>query len=106
MRLGAAPTARLPALIAAHVAFSRPVTDHGDDPGYSFAWGEGFERIPDEDWVDTPVDAFGLHYDTVENHGWYRNLDLTVEQLAGDLRQGEILIDYSGGTGILLDRLG
>ena len=52
-----------------------------------------------------PVDAFGLHYDTVENHGWYRNLDLTVEQLAGDLRDGDVLIDYSGGTGILLDRL-
>ena len=103
---GRLPSARIPGLIAAHVAFSRPVTAHGDDPGYSFAWDEGFERIPDEDWVDAPVDAFGLHYDTVENHGWYRNLDLTVEQLAGDLRQGQILIDYSGGTGILLDRLG
>jgi len=70
----------------------------------SFDWG-GLERIPDEDWVSQPVDAFGLHYDTVENHGWYRNLDLTVEQLAGDLHEGQALIDYSGGTGILLDRL-
>jgi ubiquinone/menaquinone biosynthesis C-methylase UbiE len=70
-----------------------------------FRWEQGFERIPDEDWTEAPVDAFGLHYDTVENHGWYRNLDLTVEQLAGDLRPGQILIDYSGGTGILLDRL-
>jgi ubiquinone/menaquinone biosynthesis C-methylase UbiE len=70
----------------------------------SFDWG-GLERIPDEGWVSQPADAFGLHYDTVENHGWYRNLDLTVEQLAQDLVQGEILIDYSGGTGILLDRL-
>jgi SAM-dependent methyltransferase len=69
-----------------------------------FDW-DGLERIPDEDWVSQPVDAFGLHYDTVENHGWYRNLDLTVEQLAQDLREGQILIDYSGGTGILLDRL-
>src|SRR3954454_7636790 len=63
------------------------------------------ERIPDEDWVSQPADTFGLHYDTVENHGWYGNLDLTLEQLAGELRDGEILIDYSGGTGILLDRL-
>jgi ubiquinone/menaquinone biosynthesis C-methylase UbiE len=70
----------------------------------AFDWG-GLERIPDEEWVSQPVDAFGLHYDTVENHGWYRNLDLTVKQLAGDLADGEILIDYSGGTGILLDRL-
>jgi SAM-dependent methyltransferase len=29
----------------------------------------------------------------------------TVEQLARDLQEGQILIDYSGGTGILLDRL-
>jgi len=70
----------------------------------SFDWG-GLERIPDESWVSQPADAFGLHYDTVENHGWYRNLDLTVEQLAQDLGDGQILIDYSGGTGILLDRL-
>ena len=34
-----------------------------------------------------------------------RNLDLTVEQLAQDLGEGQILIDYSGGTGILLARL-
>ena len=70
-----------------------------------FRWDEHFERIPVEDWVEAPVDAFGLHYDTVENHGWYRNLDPTAEQLARELRQGEIPIDYSGGTGILLDRL-
>ena len=52
-----------------------------------------------------PVESFGLKYDTVENHGWYRNLDPTVEQLARHLRDGDVLIDYSGGTGILLDRL-
>jgi SAM-dependent methyltransferase len=69
-----------------------------------FAWGD-IERIPDEDWVSQPVDRFGLHYDTVENHGWYENLDLTLEQLERDLADREILIDYSGGTGILLDRL-
>ena len=47
-----------------------------------FAWPAGFPRIPDEEWVGQPVDSFGLQYDTVENHGWYRNLDPTVEQLA------------------------
>ena len=78
--------------------------DNVDADELVFDWG-GLERIPDEEWVSQPVDAFGLHYDTVENHGWYSNLDLTVEQLAGDLRAGDILIDYSGGTGILLDRL-
>jgi SAM-dependent methyltransferase len=70
----------------------------------AFDWGT-FERIPDDDWVSQPVDAFGLHYDTVENRGWYRNLDLTLDQLDGDLGDGDILVDYSGGTGILLERL-
>ena len=70
----------------------------------AFDWGT-LARIPDEDWVSQPVDSFGLHYDTVENHGWYRNLDLTVDQLDGDLRDGDVLVDYSGGTGILLERL-
>jgi ubiquinone/menaquinone biosynthesis C-methylase UbiE len=93
----------VPELIAAHARLSRPVAD--TSAAEPFAWPEGFARVPAEDWVDKPPDAFGLHYDTVENHGWYRNLDLTVEQLAADLRPGDIMIDYSGGTGILLDRL-
>ena len=60
--------------------------------------------MPDEDWTKAPVDEFGLAYDHVDQHGWYRNLDPTVAQLA-HLRDGDILVDYSGGTGILLDRL-
>jgi ubiquinone/menaquinone biosynthesis C-methylase UbiE len=96
---------RVPALIAQHARLSRPVSEPAGEREFVFRWEQGFERIPDEDWTEAPVDAFGLHYDTVENHGWYRNLNLTVEQLAGDLRPGQILIDYSGGTGILLDRL-
>jgi ubiquinone/menaquinone biosynthesis C-methylase UbiE len=96
---------RVPELIDAHARLSRPIADPAGEREYEFAWPEGFERILDEDWVEAPVDAFGLHYDTVENHGWYDNLDLTVEQLAGDLRPGQVLIDFSGGTGILLDRL-
>jgi ubiquinone/menaquinone biosynthesis C-methylase UbiE len=100
-RLG---SARVPELIDAHVRLTRPFADRPADVE-PFAWPVGFERIPGEEWVDAPLDAFGLHYDTVENHGWYRNLDLTVEQLAADLTAGDVLIDYSGGTGILLDRL-
>jgi len=99
---GRLPPRLVPELVAAHAELTRPVADTRS--GFVFDWGE-VDRIPDEDWVTRPVDAFGLHYDTVENHGWYRNLDLTVEQLAGDLAEGQILIDYSGGTGILLDRL-
>jgi ubiquinone/menaquinone biosynthesis C-methylase UbiE len=74
-------------------------------PHPPFGWSAGFERVPDEDWTQQPIDTFGLRYDTVENHGWYRNLDPTVEDLARHLSDGQVLIDYSGGTGILLDRL-
>jgi SAM-dependent methyltransferase len=70
-----------------------------------FHWPAGVARVPDEDWTRQPVDTFGLRYDTVENHGWYRNLDPTVEDLARHLDDGAVLVDYSGGTGILLDRL-
>jgi ubiquinone/menaquinone biosynthesis C-methylase UbiE len=102
---GRMPPRQVPALVATHTALSRPIADPLAQPDYVFTWPEGFPRIPGDDWIDQPVDAFGLHYDTVENHGWYDNLDLTVEQLAEGLDEGEILIDYSGGTGILLDRL-
>ena len=101
---GRLPPTLVPELIAVHAELSRPVADPERRRSFVFDWGD-FERVPDEEWIVQPVDAFGLHYDTVENHGWYRNLDLTVEQLAGDVREGQILIDYSGGTGILLDRL-
>jgi ubiquinone/menaquinone biosynthesis C-methylase UbiE len=96
--------ARVPELLAAHARYSRAVA-RPRKSDYRFAWPEHVERIPDEDWVNAPVDSFGLQYDTVENHGWYRNLDPTVEQLAGTLSDGDVLIDYSGGTGILLNRL-
>ena len=71
----------------------------------SFAWPTGFERVLDEEWTRADLDTLALKYDTVENHGWYRNLEPTLDQLAAHLRDGMTLIDYSGGTGILLDRL-
>jgi SAM-dependent methyltransferase len=96
--------AEVPELLAAHVRLSRAVAGGPATSSYVFGW-DGVDRIPKEDWVTEPVDEFGLQYDTVENHGWYRNLDPTVDELAQDLRDGQVLIDYSGGTGILLDRL-
>jgi SAM-dependent methyltransferase len=68
-------------------------------------WPAGFSRIPDDDWVGQPPETLALTYDTVQDHGWYRNLDPTVERLAAKLRPGDILLDYSGGTGILAERL-
>ncbi|MEA2192742.1 MAG: hypothetical protein QOI73_2863, partial [Solirubrobacteraceae bacterium] len=74
-------------------------------PKSAFVWPAGFERIPDEDWTRAPISEAGLAYDHVDEHGWYDNLNPSVAQLAEHLQDGDILVDYSGGTGILLDRL-
>lgn len=101
---GRRPAATVPELLRIHRELSGPVQETRG-PRRRFEWPAGFERIPDEDWTRQPVDVFGLRYDTVEHHGWYRNLDPTVEDLARYLEDGHLLVDYSGGTGILLDRL-
>ena len=101
---GRRPPATVPELLRIHYAVSAPLRM----PGVArpaFRWPTGVVRVPDEDWTRQPIDTFGLRYDTVENHGWYRNLDPTVEDLARHLDGGQVLVDYSGGTGILLDRL-
>src|SRR5690349_14038480 len=66
---------------------------------------EGFARVLDEDWTRQPLGELALKYDTVENHGWYANLEPTVDALDRMLLDGHVLVDYSGGTGILADRL-
>ncbi|HKZ05011.1 MAG TPA: class I SAM-dependent methyltransferase [Methylomirabilota bacterium] len=101
---GRRPAATVPDLLRIHAEVSEPQPRAGR-PRPRFHWPAGFARLPDQDWVQQPMDTFGLKYDTVENHGWYRNLDPTVEDLARHLEDGHLLIDYSGGTGILLDRL-
>ncbi|MBW3582741.1 MAG: class I SAM-dependent methyltransferase [Euryarchaeota archaeon] len=70
-----------------------------------FAWPLGFPRTPREEWTTAPVEGLAKHYDTVERHGWYRNLDPSVDRLLAWLGDGHVLLDYSGGTGILLDRV-
>jgi ubiquinone/menaquinone biosynthesis C-methylase UbiE len=96
--------ATLGALLQLHKSLSAPIRE-ASAAHTRFTWPAGFTRVPDEDWTRQPLDTFGLRYDTVENHGWYRNLDPTVEDIARFLTGDQILIDYSGGTGILLDRL-
>src|SRR5499427_3664420 len=95
----------VPALIELHRSVSAPLPSRTPARSGVFEWPAGFARIPDEEWTRQDVDSFGLAYDTVEHHGWYRNLDPTVEDLTRSLRDGDLLVDYSGGTGILLDRL-
>ena len=70
-----------------------------------FNWPDGFDRIPDDDWTREPVDQFGLSYDTVDTHGWYKNLEPTIAQVLAALEPGRLLVDYSSGTGILTRRL-
>jgi SAM-dependent methyltransferase len=80
---------------------SRPAFDSLD----AFSWPGGFARIPDEEWTRQPVDEFGLNYDDVGSHGWYKNLEPTIAQVLATLAPGDLLIDYSSGTGILTRRL-
>jgi SAM-dependent methyltransferase len=68
-------------------------------------WPPGFERVPDDDWIQARAETLALTYDTVQDHGWYRNLDPTVDRLVEELDAGDVLLDYSGGTGILAERL-
>jgi SAM-dependent methyltransferase len=71
----------------------------------SLPWPPGFERIPDEPWARAPVDPSAQAYDGLQRHGWYANLDPTVRRVAGWLEEGGLALDYSGGTGILEQRL-
>ena len=68
-------------------------------------WPAGFARVPDAEWTTTPIGDLARKYDSVEHHGWYRNLEPTVDELRGLLRDGDLVCDYSGGTGILADWL-
>ena len=76
------------------------------EPGFVFAWPAAFERIPDEEWVD----AAGRRLRAPLRHGREPRLvpqprprpSSSSPAICGE---GEVLIDYSGGTGILLDRL-
>src|SRR5260370_16988749 len=80
---------------------SRPAFPSLDE----FSWPGAFARIPDEEWTRQPVDEFGLNYDDVGNHGWYKNLEPTVAQVLAALAPGDLLVDFSSGTGILTRRL-
>lgn len=68
-------------------------------------WSGNLQRIPDADWVRLSVEELARKYDTVEDHGWYRNLDRTVADLGAWVQPDHLLVDYSGGTGILVSRL-
>ena len=41
-------------------------------------WPPRFSRIPADEWVSAAPETLALKYDTVQDHGWYSNLDQTV----------------------------
>jgi SAM-dependent methyltransferase len=68
-------------------------------------WGASFPPVPAQAWTAAPVDPFARAYDELQRHTWYSNLDPSVEEAQRWLRGGGRAIDYSGGTGILEERL-
>jgi len=68
-------------------------------------WPPGFVRVPDEEWTRAEVATLAQKYDAVGRHGWYANLDPSVEEMASVLRESDVLVDYSGGTGLFIERL-
>ena len=91
-------------LIELHRAVSAPIQPArgGPAPSHGRPAGSG---CPTTTGRTSRSTRFGEAYDNVDHHSWYRNLDATVEELSHLLNDGDILVDYSGGTGILLDRL-
>lgn len=67
-------------------------------------WPSGFLRIPDEDWTRAPVETLAKKYDRVDAHSWYANLDPTVEDVVAATGDGDLIMDYSGGTGLFIQR--
>lgn len=67
-------------------------------------WPPGFVRVPDEDWTRAPVETLAKKYDRVDEHSWYANLDPTVEEVAAAVADGDLVMDYSGGTGLFIQR--
>lgn len=68
-------------------------------------WPTNFERIPgNEPWVVSRIDELARRYDDVQHHGWYRNLEPTLDDLQTIVHEDDMVIDYSAGTGILVQQ--
>jgi hypothetical protein len=74
-------------------------------PLHGHSWPGRLPRVPDEAWTREPLDPLGTRYNALDAHGWYRNLDPTVAQVVALLDDDDIMVDYSGGTGILTRRV-
>lgn len=75
--------------------------DIAREPG----WGTGVVRIPDEDWTRSPVDEAALKYDRHGGNVFGSTWEPTVAQALSVFDTGNLLIDYSCGTGQFTERL-
>ena len=71
----------------------------------TFQWPDGFSPIPPEEWARAQLEELAQKYDTVEEHGWYDNLNPSVDEILTHQDSDTLVLDYSGGTGILTRRL-
>lgn len=69
------------------------------------AWPEGFDRIPNEDWLRKPVEDSALQYDKHGANAFRRNWDPTIAQVLTVLDESKVILDYSCGTGLFTERL-
>jgi SAM-dependent methyltransferase len=93
-------------LLELHRSVSKPLPASVRASGAgAFEWPAGFVPVPEDEWTRHALDDTALAYDHVDEHGWYNNLNPTVDELAATIGDGDIVLDYSGGTGILLDRV-
>ncbi|WP_169732948.1 class I SAM-dependent methyltransferase [Haloechinothrix halophila] len=68
-------------------------------------WPEGFDRIPDEDWLKKPVEESAMRYNKHGSNAFNKNWDPTIAQVLSVLDDEHIILDYSCGTGLFTERL-
>ncbi len=56
-------------------------------------------------WTRKRIDPGGAAYDSFGAASWYSNLDPLVTALRPYLSKPSLIVDYAGGTGLLVDRL-
>lgn len=76
-----------------------------ESSGPEHGWPQGFDRIPDEDWLQRPVDESAMRYDRHGANAFRRNWDPTIAQVLTILDASKVLLDYSCGTGLFTERL-
>ena len=104
---GAAARPRVDELLALHRATCAPAADAPARRATRRSPGRtGFDRVPDEEWTHAPLERVRRSPTTTSTStAGTRTSTRPSSSSPRTCSDGDILIDYSGGTGILLDRL-